>query len=48
MLKRQCADGFEWAVISIPGFEDGGDRYAFTFFEQIWIPEAAENQDLAK
>lgn len=48
MKDAPRAEGFEWAMTSIPAFEEGGDRYAFTFFEQIWIPEAAENKDLAK
>lgn len=42
------SDDFEWGMMSVPAFEDGGDRYAFTFFEQIWIPSEAENVDAAK
>lgn len=41
-------DDFEWDLMSIPSFEAGGDRYAFTFFEQIWVPAQAENKDAAK
>lgn len=48
MEEAPRADDFKWGMTSVPAFEDGGDRYAFTFFEQIWIPEAAENKDLAK
>lgn len=42
------ADGFEWGFMSYPAFEKGGDRYAYTFFEQMYIPAEAENADLAK
>lgn len=41
-------DDFEWDLMSIPAFEAGGDRYAFTFFEQIWVPAQAQNTDAAK
>ncbi|MCJ0930046.1 carbohydrate ABC transporter substrate-binding protein [Virgibacillus halodenitrificans] len=48
MKEAPRADGFEWGMAPVPAFEEGGDRYAFTFFEQIWIPSAAENKDAAK
>lgn len=49
MGEAPRADGFEWGMMSVPGFEEAsGDQYAFTFFEQIWIPSEAENVDLAK
>lgn len=48
MAEAPRADDFEWGMMSVPAFEDGGDRYAFTFFEQIWIPSEAENIDAAK
>lgn len=48
MEEAPRTDDFEWAMMSVPAFEDGGDRYAFTFFEQIWIPSQAENIDAAK
>ncbi|WP_106496215.1 carbohydrate ABC transporter substrate-binding protein [Lentibacillus sp. Marseille-P4043] len=48
MKDAPRADNFEWGMMPIPAFEDGGDRYAFTFFEQMWIPSAAENKDAAK
>lgn len=41
-------DNFEWELMSVPAFEAGGDRYAFTFFEQIWVPSQAQNIDEAK
>lgn len=34
--------------MALPALEEGGDRYSYTFFEQIWVPAAAQNKDLAK
>ncbi|WP_077328688.1 carbohydrate ABC transporter substrate-binding protein [Virgibacillus siamensis] len=48
MAEAPKADGFKWGMTSVPAFEKGGDRYAFTFFEQIWIPAKAEDKDAAK
>jgi len=48
MAEAPREDGFEWGMMPIPAYEDSGDRYAFTFFEQIWIPKEAENIDAAK
>lgn len=48
MAEAPRADGFEWGMTALPAVEENGDRYAFTFFEQIWIPTAAENKDAAK
>ncbi|WP_200410882.1 carbohydrate ABC transporter substrate-binding protein [Virgibacillus salexigens] len=48
MKEAPKADNFEWGMMSLPSFEKGGDRYAFTFFEQMWIPSASENKQAAK
>src|SRR5690625_211741 len=48
MEEAPRVDNFEWGMMAVPAFEEGGDRYAFTFFEQIWIPKEAENIDAAK
>ncbi|SHH95895.1 carbohydrate ABC transporter substrate-binding protein [Virgibacillus chiguensis] len=48
MKEAPRAENFAWGMTSIPAFEDDGDRYAFTFFEQIWIPKDAKNKDVAK
>lgn len=48
MEEAPRTDGFEWDMMSVPAFEEDGDRYAFTFFEQIWVPAQAENKDAAK
>ncbi|MCM3110963.1 carbohydrate ABC transporter substrate-binding protein [Lederbergia lenta] len=48
MGEAPRAENFEWGMMPVPAFEKGGDRYAFTFFEQIWIPSAAKNKDVAK
>lgn len=48
MEKAPRADGFKWGFTALPAVTDGGDRYSYTFFEQIWVPAKAENADLAK
>ena len=48
MEEAPRTEGFEWDMMSIPAFEADGDRYAFTFYEQIWVPAQAENKDAAK
>lgn len=48
MEEAPRADGFEWDMMAVPAFEDDADRYAFTFFEQIWVPSEAQNIDAAK
>jgi N-acetylglucosamine transport system substrate-binding protein len=48
MKDAPRAKGFEWGFTALPAVKAGGDRYSFTFFEQIWVPSAAKNQDLAK
>lgn len=48
MADAPRADGFKWGFTALPAMTEGADQYSFTFFEQIWIPAAAENQDLAK
>lgn len=42
------AEGFKWGFTALPAVKDGGDRYSYTFFEQVWVPAKAENPDLAK
>lgn len=48
MADAPRADGFKWGFMALPAMTEGGDRYSFTFFEQMWIPAQAENPDLAK
>lgn len=48
MSKAPRADGFKWGFTALPAVQAGGDRYSYTFFEQIWVPAKAENADLAK
>ena len=48
MEEAPRSEGFEWGMTALPAIEEGGDRYAFTFFEQLWVPEASENKDAAK
>ncbi|NWL88768.1 MULTISPECIES: carbohydrate ABC transporter substrate-binding protein [unclassified Paenibacillus] len=48
MSKAPRADGFKWGFTALPALTDGGDRYSYTFFEQVWVPAKAENADLAK
>ncbi|MBQ4901886.1 carbohydrate ABC transporter substrate-binding protein [Paenibacillus sp. Marseille-P2973] len=48
MGKAPRAEGFKWGFTALPALKEGGDRYSYTFFEQIWVPAKAENADLAK
>ncbi|GAB6991111.1 carbohydrate ABC transporter substrate-binding protein [Paenibacillus pini] len=48
MAKAPRADGFKWGFTSLPAVKEGGDRYSYTFFEQMWVPAKAQNADLAK
>lgn len=48
MAEAPRADGFEWGMTAAPAVEKDGKRYVYSFLEQIWIPEAAENKDAAK
>ena len=48
MAEAPRADGFEWGMTALPAITEGGDRYSYTFFEQMWIPKGAENIDAAK
>lgn len=47
MKDAPRVDDFKWAMSSIPALKDGGDSYAYTFFEQAFVPKGAENKDLA-
>lgn len=47
MEEAPRADGFEWGFTALPAVEDGGDRYSYTFFEQMYIPNGAAEADLA-
>ncbi len=48
MKDAPRADGFEWGFMAIPAVNDGGAGCSFCWFEQMWIPAAAENKELAK
>lgn len=48
MAEAPREEGFEWGFTSLPAIEKDGDRASYTYFEQVWVPAGAENQDLAK
>lgn len=48
MANAPRAEGFKWGFTALPAVKSGGDRYSYTFFEQVWVPAKAENVDLAK
>ena len=48
MAEAPRADGFKWGVTALPAVTEGGDSYSTTFSEQVYIPEGAKNQELAK
>ena len=47
MKDAPRADGFEWGFTALPAVKEGGDRYSYTFFEQVWSPKKAKNPELA-
>lgn len=47
-MAESTPEGFKWGFMPLPAYEEGGDRYAYTFFEQVWAPKEAENPDDAK
>lgn len=48
MANAPRADGFEWGMTALPAVKSGEAGYSYTWFEQAWIPAAAENIDAAK
>ena len=48
MKDAPRADGFKWAMTAAPAIEKGGKRFVYSFFEHIWVPEAATNKKEAK
>ena len=48
MADAPRADGFEWGFTALPAVEKDGERASYTFFEQIWMPAEAKEQDLGK
>ena len=48
MADAPRAEGFKWGFTALPAVTEGGDRYSYTWFEQLWIPSEAVNKDAAK
>ena len=48
MADAPRGENFKWGFTAIPAVNAGGAGCSFCWFEQMWIPAAAENQDLAK
>ncbi len=48
MAEAPRADGFQWGFTALPAVAKGEDAYSYTWFEQAWIPAAAEHKDGAK
>lgn len=48
MGEAPRAEGFKWGFTALPAATVGGSGYSFTWFEQMWIPAAAKNVDMAK
>ena len=47
-MAESTPAGFKWGFMPLPAYEKGGDRYAYTFFEQVWAPKEAKNPEDAK
>ena len=48
MADAPRADGFKWGFTALPAVDANSAQYSYTFFEQVWVPAAAENKELAK
>ncbi len=48
MKDAPRAEGFDWGFMALPALEKGGDRYSYTWFEQVWSPAEAQNPEAAK
>ena len=48
MAEAPRVDGFTWGFTAVPSVAADGEPSSFTFFEQMWIPAAAQNQGMAK
>lgn len=48
MAEAPRADGFEWGFTALPAVTEGGERASYAWFEQVWMPAAAENVDAGK
>lgn len=48
MKDAPRADGFTWGMTALPAESSGGDRYSYTFFEQVWMPSGAEHKEAGK
>lgn len=48
MQDATAAEGFKWGMTALPAVKENGDRYSYTWIEQIWVPKDAENIKDAK
>ena len=48
MKDAPRAEGFEWGFMPYPAFTKGGDQYAVSFIEQMYIPKDSKNIELAE
>lgn len=48
MKDAPRAEGFKWGFSVVPSLEKGGKAYSSAFVEQIWIPKASTNKEVAK
>ena len=47
-MAESTPENFKWGFMPLPAYEEGGDRYAYTYFEQVWVPKDAKNTEDAK
>ncbi len=48
MRDAPRSENFKWGFCALPALSEGGDRYAYTFMEQCWIPSGAKNKSDAE
>ena len=42
------AEGFKWGFMPLPALTEGGDRYAFSYLEEVFVSKDAKEPELAK
>lgn len=47
MKDASKPEGFEWGFMALPAGASG-ERYSYSYFEQVWIPKEAKNIEIAK
>lgn len=45
---KGVAEGFKWGFTAVPAVKDGGERYAYSFVEQVWASATTKEPEVVK